>query len=1761
MEKTKSIPQRVLHFATAAVFSAVMCAGCIDVPTQGLASSKGLHAEGTKIVDGNGNEFVMRGMNTIEAWFEDQSVEASINKIAEYGSNAVRVVCANGDNSVKEGYQDLSWLTHKTESSKLASIIDTCKQNKMVAVLQCHNGTGSDRTDVLDRIVDFWIANKDLLNANKDYVVVNIANEWGDTDWNKGDVWQQGYVDAVKKLRNAGLENLLMIDCGGWGQNPKTIWERGQAVIDADSLHNTMFSIHMYEYAGSSDTYASNIDNALAMGVPLCIGEFAAQHTHGDVDEQGIMNYCEQKHVSYLGWSWTGNSIDGLDNDKIDIATDWSGNTLTSWGKTLVDNIQKSSFKTCSIYTGVNPPVDSSSQGSSTSSGSSGGSTVVGDGKLIGTYEATTSENVYIPYADVSKYDEISFRIVPLNPEAPPVGKCDNGCIGYNERANGGWNSDMEFCLDGATDYPQGVTTGVKKFEGKTLSIKKGEFFPGCDNGGDAAFAIQYWGSYGGIKVEVYAGAEAGSGSDNTSSVTTPVVSTPDSSSKAPVVSTPDSSSQGGGSVVTPPSGDIDTGILSELAAKADTPWCLTENMELDKTTPIKLTPNADGSYSLKGVNYQSSKPMKDPCFTCLGFGEKGLDWSKNKTFTVIYRNNCSTSSQVLPIFKLGSEWSWSENLYQDVPAHSTVRLDFPLEDFKNPELLNQVMAVSLRIQGKTDGDVDILAMGLDVPEDKYTAMIAEANRPKTTSYFDWANPFQNNKSFNTACTTSFANETITINMDNASGQNAAGIEVETCPGEGRGIDLSPYKTVTATVENPNDFPVDLTLLWRSGNGVWYWQECPASVEGSTSVGQIPAGFKGTVTFNVQDKVWKNEENGWKFTSAAVEPDDVYAVDFKVYPSTGTASGKVMISDLNYTLDGNAPIVKPPVDSSSVVDSSSQGGDNPGPGTTAGGFHTDGTKVLDANGEEFVMRGVNTVYIWQLNDGPVEETIDKIAEHGANAVRVAIGDGDKSNKEGAWGDTSLEKVQEIVECCKKNKMICILEIHNTTGDNTDTSLTNAANYWIKMKDYLNSQKAYVIVNIGNEWFGAWREDKWAKGYQKVIPMMRNAGIENLLMVDAAGYGQMPSSIWLTGKDVVNADALNNMMFSIHMYEYAGGCGDDPYDAATAASNVKSNIDNALSVGVPLCIGEFATQHKFKNVDYQTILDYCQEKNVGHLAWSYWGNGQEYGPLDLFTDHKGSALTNEGEILFNGKNGIKETAKVCSVFEKPPVVDSSSKTDTSSSTPVVSKPDSSKVDSSSTVNPPVVGGRGDLDSNGTVDSADALMILKNIVGLVDFDSTQKSNADLNNDGKIDTLDALQVLKYVVGLSTAEDLGITTKPVTSSSVADSKPVTPSTPDSKPADSTTDSKPNNNQSGGIMDIDPGILGSEDGWYISSNGNKVEGLTAKPVKLENGGYRIEDVDFENGHANPCKDVCLTLLDGGEKSMDWSKYEKMYVVVRNNGNVAAQVNPIVRIGPMLTDENGGKYAEWSEDIYFNIDANQTQVVEFALEDFKNSDGKFNEVHQFMLRIQGKSNGDIDILSIYFDGGANKYADAMAEINRPKSMAAAFSSLTHPSNGNITYKNWDATAAVSFDEATDMMTVKMNNADGDKYAGFQFETCPGMGTGLDYSAYKTCTMEVENLTGSDLEMTMLWQTGQGWYWQECPAVAEGAEGIAKIPAGYKGTITFQVGDKVWKNEETDWVWGQAPVELDVTKCVGFKIYGSGAPATGELKMGKYECHF
>lgn len=252
---------------------------------------------------------------------------------------------------------------------------------------------------------------------------------------------------------------------------------------------------------------------------------------------------------------------------------------------------------------------------------------------------------------------------------------------------------------------------------------------------------------------------------------------------------------------------------------------------------------------------------------------------------------------------------------------------------------------------------------------------------------------------------------------------------------------------------------------------------------------------------------------------------------------------------------------------------------------------------------------------------------------GCNVIRIQLSTGKK------WQKCDRSTVERLIKLCEDNKLIAIFNTHDETGSMSYSDLENACDYWLGLKDLLNQHRKTVLVNISNEWCGDWNTAFWAESYIKAIPKLRDGGLKNTLIVDCAGYGQYPKSVFDRGNDVAKADTQSNVLFSMHMYDEAG----------KSDATVKDNIDKALATGLPMIIGEFAYEHKGNKVAWQKILDYSKEKNIGWLGWSWTGNSSEVAACDMFGGYDDSDYKTNGTNIVKGTNGIKQTSKECGYF--------------------------------------------------------------------------------------------------------------------------------------------------------------------------------------------------------------------------------------------------------------------------------------------------------------------------------------------------------------------------------------------------------------------------------------------------------------------------------------------------------------------------------
>ncbi|SEQ12726.1 cellulase family glycosylhydrolase [Streptomyces radiopugnans] len=301
-------------------------------------------------------------------------------------------------------------------------------------------------------------------------------------------------------------------------------------------------------------------------------------------------------------------------------------------------------------------------------------------------------------------------------------------------------------------------------------------------------------------------------------------------------------------------------------------------------------------------------------------------------------------------------------------------------------------------------------------------------------------------------------------------------------------------------------------------------------------------------------------------------------------------------------------------------------------GASAAGLHIEDGRLLEANGNDFVMRGVNHAHTWYPGE---TQSLADIKETGANTVRVVLASGHR------WSENSPQDVAAVVGQCKENRLICVLEVHDTTGYGEEAaaaSLDQAADYWIGLRDVLAGEEEYVIVNIGNEPWGNTDPAGWTRPTIDAVQKLRDAGFEHTIMVDAPNWGQDWQGVMrANARTVYDADPTGNLIFSIHMYSV--------YDTAEKVSDY---LNAFVDARLPVLIGEFggpADQWGDPNED--AMMATAEQLGLGYLAWSWSGNTDPI--LDLVIDFDPGRLSPWGQRVFHGENGIAQTSREATVF--------------------------------------------------------------------------------------------------------------------------------------------------------------------------------------------------------------------------------------------------------------------------------------------------------------------------------------------------------------------------------------------------------------------------------------------------------------------------------------------------------------------------------
>ena len=295
--------------ATATANATLVVAASGQVARPSYNTGSGFFVLNGQLYDPNGNPFRIRGVDRTH--FDDSSQQGMLKthlNTVRYEMYYINTAPTTPDAAT---YENGAYTQHIANGQFV--IIADFYSTPADGSIQI---TGSTNTTYLNDIVTWWVNNEAAFAPIMNQIGINIANEWGPAN---STVWRDSYINAIARLRAAGYTCPLVIDSGGWGQDPYDFLNYAPAVFASDPQKNVIFSLHIYggfydSVSGVASTYNGQYDlqpitNSLAaLGLPIIYGEFGPGRNVGPsptlVTPARVIQAAEGANFGWMPWSW-----------------------------------------------------------------------------------------------------------------------------------------------------------------------------------------------------------------------------------------------------------------------------------------------------------------------------------------------------------------------------------------------------------------------------------------------------------------------------------------------------------------------------------------------------------------------------------------------------------------------------------------------------------------------------------------------------------------------------------------------------------------------------------------------------------------------------------------------------------------------------------------------------------------------------------------------------------------------------------------------------------------------------------------------------------------------------------------------------------------------------------------------------------------------------------------------------------------------------------------------------------------------------------------------------------------------------------------------------------------------------------------------------------------------------------------------------------------------------------------------------------------
>lgn len=315
-----------------------------------------LQVQGKNLITTSGQNIVLRGINYpiidegLPTLGNEAQYQLKIQEAAKTGANAIRLPWYTDGTHFMDINQP-GTVQGLIDDGTLSNLIGYCRQQGMIPILELHNATCSNDYNYFNTVIVPWWqqpAILDIIEEHKAYLIVNIANEFGQARFIGNvpagmQVFKTNYIQTVNALRDSGIDVPIMIDAPDCGSSSSELLGVAQEILDGDPAHNIIFSAHAYWIAYANTQPAVNAKLSEIEQSPFCyiLGEVANVQDENNApclyDIENIYKWvleesCEL-NIPWLAWTYAQDFC----NDRR-MTTNGIFNTLTPYGNDLVYN-------------------------------------------------------------------------------------------------------------------------------------------------------------------------------------------------------------------------------------------------------------------------------------------------------------------------------------------------------------------------------------------------------------------------------------------------------------------------------------------------------------------------------------------------------------------------------------------------------------------------------------------------------------------------------------------------------------------------------------------------------------------------------------------------------------------------------------------------------------------------------------------------------------------------------------------------------------------------------------------------------------------------------------------------------------------------------------------------------------------------------------------------------------------------------------------------------------------------------------------------------------------------------------------------------------------------------------------------------------------------------------------------------------------------------------------------------------------------------